>query len=79
MMSQLERKLPKPESVKQLIDSADSKRLMNLMNEQSGGSLETIARQAMKGDGTQLLGLIQSVLATQEGGELAKRLGAELK
>ena|GEM_PF-2460162 len=63
----------------QLAESADSKRLCQLLNQSAGGQLEQIARQALKGDCGSLLNLIGSVLETDEGGKLAQRLGTRMK
>jgi len=63
----------------QLAESADSKRLCSLLDQSAGGELETIAGQALKGDCSGLLNLIGSVLETEEGAKLARRLGTRMK
>ena len=61
-------------AIKQLLNSPDTKRLMELLNQNAGDSLKTAAGAAAKGDTSQLMGIVQQVMGSQEGAQLIGRI-----
>lgn len=59
-------------AVKQLLQSEDTKRMMQLL--QSRGSVQNAAQAAAKGDSTQLMGMMQQLMSTPEGAKLVERI-----
>ncbi|MEG1857955.1 MAG: hypothetical protein RR216_04390 [Pseudoflavonifractor sp.] len=57
-----------------LLNSPDTKRLMALLNQQSGGGLKGAADAAMKGNTGQLTSLLDQLMGSKEGAEVVERL-----
>lgn len=60
--------------LEEIVHSADAQRLMELLNQKSGGTLQSAASSAALGDPTALLGMVRQVMQTQEGAKLVERL-----
>ena len=57
-----------------LMKSPDTKKLMDLLNRQAGSGLKGAADAAMKGDASQLMGLVSSIMKSQEGAAVVERI-----
>ena len=64
-------------AVKQLLQSEDTKRMMQLL--QSKGSVQNAAQAAAKGDSAQLMGMMQQLMNTPEGAQLVERITKQAK
>ena len=60
--------------LKNILSSPDTKRLMNLLNQNAGGGLQSAAAAAAKGDPSQLTGLLNQVMQSKEGAQVVGRL-----
>lgn len=63
--------LKNKDALRQLLDSPDTKRLMELL---AGGSLKNAAGAAARGDTGQLMGIVRQVMESKEGARLAERI-----
>lgn len=61
-------------AVQGLLSSPDTKKLMDMLNQNAGGGLKTAADAAMKGDPSALMGLMQQVMGSKEGAALVDRI-----
>lgn len=59
-------------AVKQLLQSEDTKRMMDLLGKQD--TVKSAAKAAAAGDPTQLMGMMQQLMSTQEGAQLIERI-----
>lgn len=66
--------LKNKDALRQLLDSPDTKRLMELLNQNAGGSLKNAAGAAARGDTGQLMGIVRQVMESKEGARLAERI-----
>ena len=71
-MGQMAKLLGNSGAVKQLLQSEDTKRMMQLL--QSKGGVQQAAHAAAKGDSTQLMGMMQQLMSTSEGAQLVERI-----
>ena len=60
--------------LKNILSSPDTKRLMNLLNQNAGGGLQSAAAAAANGDPSQLTGLLNQVMQSKEGAQVVGRL-----
>ena len=60
--------------LKNILSSPDTKRLMNLLNQNAGGGLQSAAAAAAQGDPSQLTGLLNQVIQSKEGAQVVGRL-----
>ncbi len=60
--------------LEQVVHSSDAQRLMELLNQNSGGKLKTAAASAALGDTKALLGMVRQVMQSPEGAQLIQRL-----
>ena len=60
------------EALNRLARSGDAQRLMELLRQ--GGGIQGAAEAAVKGDTSQLVGMMQRLMNTPEGGELVERI-----
>ena len=61
-----------------MMRSPDAMRLMELLQESSGGGLQSAADSAMKGDPAKLVALMQRVMATPEGSKTVQNIQRQL-
>ncbi len=61
----------------QMMRSADGQRLIELMQQQSG--LQQAAGAAARGDAAQLTQMVQRLMQTREGAELAERINRTME
>ena len=59
-------------AVKQLLQSEDTKRMMDLLGKQD--AVKAAAKAAAAGDPTQLMGMMQQLISTREGAQLIERI-----
>ena len=59
-------------AVRQLLQSEDTKRMMDMLSRQ--GSVQGAAKAAAAGDPSQLMGMMQQLMSTQEGAKLVERI-----
>ena len=60
--------------LEQVVHSSDAQRLMELLNQNSGGKLKTAAASAALGDTKALLNMVRQVMQSPEGAQLVERL-----
>ena len=60
-----------------LARSGDAQRLMELLRQ--GGGIQGAAEAAVKGDTSQLVGMMQRLMNTPEGGELVERISRQAR
>ena len=58
--------------VRQLLQSDDTRRMMDMLNKQGG--VQDAAKAAAAGDPSQLMGMMQQLMSTQEGTQLVERI-----
>ena len=71
-MGQMAKLLGNSGAVKQLLQSEDTKRMMQLL--QSKGSVQNAAQAAARGDSAQLMGMMQQLMSSPEGAQLVERI-----
>lgn len=71
--------LGNPAALKNLMGSADTKKLMELLNRNAGGGLKNAADAAMKGSPNQLMGLMNQLLQDPEGAKVVENLNKSIK
>ena len=57
-----------------LLQSPDTKKLIDLLNQSSGGNLKTAANSAAKGDTKELMNLLNQVMSSEEGNQTVSRI-----
>ena len=60
--------------IKTIMDSPDTKRLMEMLNQNAGGGLKTAASAAAKGDTSALNSLLNQVMRSTEGADVVSRI-----
>lgn len=60
--------------LEQVVHSPDAQRLMELLNQASGGKVKTAAASAALGDTKDLLSMVRQVMGSPEGAQLIQRL-----
>lgn len=75
---QAEKLLKNKSAMEDLVKSPDTKRLMDLLNKNSGGSLKAAAEAAMKGDTTQIMGLMDRIMKDPEGAKVVDRINQSI-
>ena len=71
-MGEMMKLLGNSNAIKQLLQSEDTKRMMQLL--QSKGGVQNAAQAAAKGDSSQLMGMMQQLMSTPEGAQLVERI-----
>ena len=56
-----------------ILKSPDTKRLMDLLNQNAGGNLKAAAESAAKGDTAALTGILNQVMHSKEGAQVVER------
>ena len=64
-------------AISKLAQSGDAQRLMELLRQ--GGGIQGAAEAAVKGDTSQLVGMMQRLMHTPEGAALVDRIGTQAK
>lgn len=59
-------------AVKQLLQSEDTRRMMQMLDGQGG--IHDAAKAAAAGDPSQLMGMMQQLMSTKEGAQLVERI-----
>ena len=59
-------------AVRQLLQLEDTKRMMDMLSRQGG--VQGAAKAAAAGDPSQLMGMMQQLMSTQEGAQLVERI-----
>lgn len=77
--SQAAELLKNRQALESLLRSDEARRLLDSLNQNSGGGLKNAAQAAMKGDGTQLMGLVQGLMNDPKSARLVQDLNAKLK
>lgn len=73
-------KLLKDQSaVESIVKSPDAQALVNMLNQSSGGGLKAAAEAAMKGDATQLQGLLDRLMKDPSGAKVVERINQNFK
>lgn len=67
------------QALESLLRSDEARRLLDSLNQNSGGGLKNAAQAAMKGDGTQLMGLVQGLMNDPKSARLVQDLNTKLK
>ena len=75
---QAEKLLKNKAAVENLVKSPDTKRLMDLLNKNAGGSLKSAAEAAMKGDTSQIMGLMDRLMKDPEGAKVVERINKSM-
>lgn len=65
------------ETIAQLANSGEAKRLMELLNRQGG--VREAANAAASGDASALMGMMEQLMKSDEGAALVDRIGAKAK
>jgi len=62
-----------------LLHSDEARRLMELLNQNSGGGLKDAAQSAMKGNAAQLMGLVQGLMKDPQSVKLVEELNKKVQ
>ena len=60
--------------INRLLNSPDTRRLMDLLNQSAGGGLKSAADAAVRGDPGQLTSLLNQVMKSKEGAQVVERI-----
>ena len=71
-LGQAARVMQEKGSVQKLLQSEDTKRMMDMLSAQGG--VQTAAKAAAAGDPTQLMGMMKQLMSTKEGADLVERI-----
>ena len=66
------------QAMEALLNSNEARRLMELLNQNSGGGLKDAAQSAMKGDTAQLMGLVQGLMNNPQSAKLVEELNKKV-
>jgi len=66
--------LKDPSALKHILAAPETKRLMELLQQQAGGGLQSAAQAAAKGKPEALMGLINQVMRTSQGASAVESL-----
>lgn len=70
--------LKNKQAVESILHSEEAKRLMELLNQNSGGGLEQAARSAMSGDPSRLMGLVENLMRDPQSAGLVENLNKKV-
>lgn len=71
--------LKNKQAMESLMKSNEAQRLMELLNQNAGSGLKDAAQSAMKGDTTQLMGLVQGLMKDPKNAKLVEELNNKIK
>jgi len=66
--------LKNKDAIRQIAQSPDTQKLLQMLNAQNGGGLKAAAEQAGKGDPKALVAMVNGLMQSKEGAELVERL-----
>lgn len=66
------------QAMESLLNSNEARRLMELLNQNSGGGLKNAAQSAMKGDTAQLMGLVKGLMNDPQSTKLVEELNKKI-
>ena len=66
------------QTMEALLRSDEARTLMDLLNRNSGGGLQDAAQSAMKGNTTQLMGLVQGLMNDPKSAKLVEELNKKV-
>lgn len=67
------------QAIESLLRSNEAKQLMELLNQNAGGSLNDAAQSAMKGNTAQLMGLVQNMMNDPQSAGLVEELNKKIQ
>lgn len=67
------------QAIESLLRSNEAKQLMELLNQNAGGSLKDAAQSAMKGNSAQLMGLVQNIMNDPQSVGLVEKLNKKVQ
>lgn len=65
-------------ALESLLNSGEAQRLMELLNRNTGGGLKNAAQSAMKGDTSQLMGLVEGLMKDPQSAKLVEELNKKI-
>lgn len=65
------------DTITRLAKSGETQRLMELLSQ--GGNVQDAAKMAAKGDTTQLMGMVQRLMQSDEGAKLVNQISSDAK
>lgn len=68
-----------PAALRSLLASPETQKLMSLLNQRAGSSLQAAAQAAVKGKPEELMGLLNQVMGTPEGAHAVEDLQKKTK
>ena len=75
---QAEKLLKNKSAMENLVKSPDTQQLMNILNKSAGGGLKAAAEAAMKGDTSQIMGLMNKLMSDPEGAKVVDRINKNM-
>lgn len=66
--------LKNKDAVMGLMKSPDAQKLMQMLNQSGGDGLKSAANSAIKGDASQLMGMLQKLMSSKEGADIVNRI-----
>ncbi|NCB64150.1 MAG: hypothetical protein EOM52_11215 [Clostridia bacterium] len=75
---QAEKLLKNKSNLENLMKSPDTRQLMNMLNQSAGGGLKAAAEAAMKGDTSQIMGLMNQLMNDPEGAKVVDRINKNM-
>ena len=67
------------QAIEDLLRSDEARRLMDLLDQNSGGDLKGAAQSAMKGNTAQLMGLVQGLMNDPKSAKLVEELNQKIR
>ncbi len=67
------------QAMESLLNSNEARKLMELLNQNSGGGLKDAAQSAMKGNTAQLMGLVQGLMNDPQSAKLVDDLNKKIQ
>lgn len=67
------------QAVESLLNSNEARRLMEMLNQSSGDGLKNAAQSAMKGNPTQLMGLVEGLMRDPQSAKLVEELNKKVQ
>ncbi len=77
--SQAAQLLKNKSAVEHLVKTPETQQLMQMLNQSAGGGLKTAAEAAMKGDTSQLMGLMDRLMKDPDGAKAVERLNRTIQ
>lgn len=77
--SKAEKLMENGEKLGHLMDAPETQQIFQMLNQNTGGSLQQAAENASKGDTAQLIDAIQKLMQNPEGAKLIQQMKSKLK